>query len=366
MRSSFAAKPPTNVKSAGPVRSDLKEISPTGRFPYTISKRPLYIDPQQCSNCGICFEKCPAPGAIARGHSKNNVPLYAVDETRCFHFRDGSCRLCEELCPEKAIHLDQRARQISREANAVVLASGFLAFDPVNRPRYGYGINRNLITALDLERMLREKGQIVRPSDNKVPETIAFLQCVGSRDHQLGHGFCSQICCGYAMRMARAISFRKPEIKATIFYMDIQNCGKGFSTFYEGCKDHIRFVRLMPGDIFQGDGDRLVLSYANEQDGHAIWEAFDLVVLSVGIMPGASNVSLADMLNVDLDEQGFFASAAALDDTCTGQPGIFLAGTVQGPKDIADSMAQAGRAARQVAQYLRRIDGSDQQEKSTG
>jgi heterodisulfide reductase subunit A len=247
-----------------------------------------------------------------------------------------------------------------------VVASGFQAFDPVNRPRYGYGINRNLITALDLERMLREKGEVVRPSDNKAPERIAFIQCVGSRDHQLHHGFCSQVCCGYAMRMAEAIHYRRPNIEIAIFYMDIQNCGKGFSRFYERCKDHIRFVRFMPGDIFQGGGDQLVLCYANEQDGYAIRETFDLVVLSVGIMPGVSNVGLADMLKIDLDEHGFLASADSLDDTSTSQPGIFLAGTAQGPKDIADSMAQAGRAARKVAQYLRTIDGSNQQEKFTG
>jgi heterodisulfide reductase subunit A len=348
------------------LKSKLKEVSRNGRFPYTISQRPLYVDAQRCTNCGLCFEKCPAQGAIVRGYSKNNVPLYAIDETQCLYFRDGSCRLCQELCPEKAIDLDQEPHHVSQGADAVVVASGFRAFDPVHRPRYGYGINRNLITALDLERMLREKGEVVRPSDNKAPERIAFIQCVGSRDHQLHHGFCSQVCCGYAMRMAEAIHYRRPNIEVAIFYMDLQNCGKGFSRFYERCKDHIRFVRFMPGDIFQGGGDQLVLCYAKEQDGHAIREAFDLVVLSVGIMPGASNVGLADMLKIDLDEHGFLSSVDSLDDTCTSQPGIFLAGTVHGPKDIADSMAQAGRAARNVAQYLRTIDGSNQQEKFTG
>ena len=348
------------------LKSQLKEISPNGRFSYTISHHPLCVDPQRCTNCGLCLEKCPVPGAIVRGYSKNNMPLYAVDEAKCLYFRDGSCRLCQKLCPEKAIDLDQEPHRISKEADAVVVASGFQAFDPVHRPRYGYGINRNLITALDLERMLREKGEVVRPSDNKVPEKIAFIQCVGSRDHQLRHGFCSQVCCGYAMRMAEALHYRHPEIEVAIFYMDLQNCGKNFSRFYETCKDHIRFVRFMPGDIFQGEEDQLVLCYANEQDGHAMRETFDLVVLSVGIMPGASNVGLADMLNINLDKHGFLASADSLDDTSTSQPGVFLAGTAQGPKDIADSMAQAGRAARKVAHHLRAIDGSNEQENFSG
>ena len=334
------------------LRSELEGMNRNGRFSYSLFRRSLHIDPNRCTNCGLCFEKCPAPGAILRGYSKNNVPLYAINEDKCLYFRDKSCRLCQDLCPEKAIDLDEEARHVSEEADAIVVASGFQAFDPVARPRYGYGINKNLITALDLERMLREQGDVLRPSDQKVPKKIAFVQCVGSRDHKLNHGFCSQVCCGYAMRMAEAIRHRRPEIKVTIFYMDIQNCGKDFSEFYERCKDSMRFVRFMPGDIFQGERDELILCRGDEKDGHIVREAFDLVVLSVGIMPGLSNTALADMLRLNLDEHGFFSFADALDSTSTSQPGIFLAGTAQGPKDIADSMAQAGRAAQRVAQYL--------------
>jgi len=334
------------------LRSELKGMNRNSRFSYTLSRQPLHIDPKKCTNCGLCFEKCPAPGAIFRGYSKNNVPLYAINEGKCLYFRDRSCTLCQDLCSEKAIDLDQEQGQISDEADAIVVASGFQAFDPVDKPRYGYGINKNLITALDLERMLREQGDVVRPSDNKAPKKIAFIQCVGSRDHKLGHGFCSQVCCAYAMRMAEAIRHRHPETKVSIFYMDIQNCGKNFSKFYKRCKDSIRFVRFMPGDIFQGDQDQLILFYGDEKDGHAVREPFDLVVLSVGIMPGSSNAGLADMLKLDLDEHGFFSFADPLDSTSTSQPGIFLAGTAQGPKDIADSMAQAGQAARRVGQYL--------------
>ncbi|MBW2018676.1 MAG: FAD-dependent oxidoreductase [Deltaproteobacteria bacterium] len=334
------------------LKSEIEKMNRNSRFSYTLSQRSLYIDSQRCTNCGLCFEKCPADGAVIRGYSKNNVPLYAIDETHCLHFKDGSCRLCEDLCPEKAINLDPEPDRVSGEADAIVVASGFQTFDPVNRPRYGYGINKNLITALDLERMLREKGEVLRPSDDKVPERIAFIQCVGSRDHKLQHGFCSQVCCGYAMRMAEAIHYRHPGAEVTIFYMDIQNCGKNFSKFYERCKDHIRFVRFMPGDIFQGEQDQLILCYGDEKDGHSVREPFDLVVLSVGIMPGPSNASLADMLKLDLDEHGFFAFADPLDSTSTSQQGVFLAGTAQGPKDIADTMAQAGQAAQRVAHYL--------------
>jgi heterodisulfide reductase subunit A len=339
------------------LRSQLSGVDHNGAFSYVLSRRPLYIDPKRCTDCGICFKKCPAPGAILRGFSKNDVPLYAVEESCCLYFKDGSCRLCEAVCPEKAIDLDRRAEALEGVADAIIVATGFHAFDPVARPRYGYGINKNVITALDLERMLRERGEVLRPSDNRAPEKIAFIQCVGSRDHRLGHGFCSQVCCAYAIRMAEAISHRFPGMEATVFYMDIQNCGKDFARFYERAKDHIRFVRHMPGDIFQGDEDRLIVCYGDEKTGRASRESFDLVVLSVGIMPGLSNPALAETLNLAVDPHGFLASSDPLDNSTTGRKGIFLAGTVQGPKDIADSIAQAGQAAQRAARYLRVIHG---------
>ncbi len=332
--------------------SQLQGVNRNGGFSYNLVQKPPYIDPGKCTNCGLCFENCPAAGAIVRGYSKNNAPLYAIDESHCLYFKDKSCTICQDECPEDAISLGQVLEEGSGEADAIVVASGFEAFNPVGRPRYGYGINRNVITALELERMLREKGEVVRPSDETVPRAVAFIQCVGSRDHQLQHGFCSQVCCGYAMRMAEAMYHRDPEVKISIFYMDIQNCGKNFAKFYERCKDHIRFVRFMPGDIFQGEQDQLSLYYGDEQDGRSVKETFDLVVLSVGIMPGPSNAGLAEMLNLDLDGQGFFALANPLDRTSTNQQGIFLAGTAQGPKDIADSMVQAGQAAQRVAEYI--------------
>ena len=161
----------------------------------------------------------------------------------------------------------------------------------------------------------------------------------------------------YAMRMAEALIHRYPQTEVTIFYMDIQNCGKDFSKFYERSKNHIRFVRYMPGDIFQGEGDALTVCYGDEENGKAVRETFDLVVLSVGIMPGLSNPRLAQLLKLDSDRHGFLAPADSIDSTTTIHQGVFLAGTAQGPKDIADSMAQAGQAAQRVAQYLGVADG---------
>jgi heterodisulfide reductase subunit A len=332
--------------------TELKSVTRNGALSYTLLRNPHYVEAEKCTDCGICFEKCPASGAIIRGHSRNDAPLYAVQAARCLYFKDGGCRICEEACPEKAIDLDRPFQELSGTAGAIIVATGFKAFDPVDRPRYGYGINRNLITALELEQMLREKGEVLRPSDQRLPRSVAFIQCVGSRDHRLHHGFCSQVCCAYAMRMAEAINHRYPETGVSIFYMDMQNCGKNFSTFYARCKEHIRFVRFMPGDMFQGEDDKVVVHYADEEKGRLVQEPFDLVVLSVGIMPGASNARVASMLGLGLDEHGFFAVADATENASTNREGIFVAGTAQGPKDIADSISQAGQAAHRAAQYL--------------
>lgn len=338
------------------LRSELRGVEHNGAHAYVLCRRPLYIDPGKCTNCAICFQKCPAPGAIVRGCSRNQVPFYAIDERHCLYFRDGSCSLCRELCPEKAINLDLQPGDVSGEADAIVLATGFQAFDPVGRPGYGYGINKNVITALELERMLRQEAGALRPSDGREPENIAFIQCVGSRDHKMGRGFCSQVCCAYAIRMAEAVRHRHPRTSVTIFYMDIQNCGKDFARFYERSKAHIRFVRYMPGHIFQVDQDRLAVCCGDEASGKAVRELFDMVVLSVGIMPGPDNTSLAELLHLDVDQYGFLTSGALSDTGASGRGGVFLAGTVQGPKDIADSMAEAGQAARRVARYLGVMD----------
>jgi len=334
------------------LKSELKEVIKDARFRVTINRRPILIDPQKCTNCGICLEKCPA-GAVKRGHSGRNTCLYEIDENECLYFKDRDCTICRDECPEGAINLDQQElSEAVQEVDAIIVASGFTPYNPIEKTRFGYGINKNLITGLELERMLRQKGRVLRPSDHQVPQKVAFIQCVGSRDPQLKHVFCSQVCCPYALRMARVIRHRSPETKVSVFYMDIQTFGNDFPRFYRECESDLRMIRCMPGHIFQGDNDRLILRYVDEKDGGPVKEVFDLVVLSIGIMPGETNKRVAELLGLRLDENGFFAVSNGFKRTSTNQEGIFLAGTSQGPKSILDSMAHAGHAAREVARYL--------------
>ena len=282
-----------------------------------------------------------AEDGILKGFSKNNNPLYVVTDTKS-----------AKNVPEGAVNLSEMGTEDTLKVDGVILASGFKPFDAKMKGTYGYGRFNNVITGMDLERIKRKYGSVVRPSDEKAPEKIAFIQCVGSRDERLGNLWCSQVCCPYAMRMATDVQYKNEEAEVSVFYMDIQNGGKNFDGFYEKCQNTMNFVRNIPVDVFPLENDRLKMRYLKDEDGKAIEEEFDLVVLSVGITPGDDNEFLAGALGIGLTEDGFVAGNDALNRTLTANQGVFIAGTVEGPKTIAGSMAQAGQAACEAMKYL--------------
>ena len=318
------------------------------KFSATLKKDSTYIDPQKCTNCGICFAQSPEKGAVLRGYSKNNHPLYAVTDAGMQNHRE----FLASICPEGAISVDAKAATENLDVDAVVVATGFEPFDPDQKPTYGYSKYPNVISGLDMERIKRENGQLVRPSDGQTPEKVAFIQCVGSRDERLGHLWCSRVCCPYALRSAMAVKNKSPEMDITVFYMDIQNTGKNYTPFYETCKSDFRFIRSIPVDIWPEADDCLKLRIVDEAEGTPVMETFDLVVLSIGIMPNSDNQSISTLLGIELDVDGFLANSKALNQTLTSKNGIFVAGTASGPNSIAGSMAQAGQAAGEVLKYL--------------
>ncbi len=323
--------------------SHIQKVIKNGRFSAVIQKKAAYIDPQKCSGCAICFEKCPS-GAILRGFSKSHSPFYALCEEKCLYVKDKSCGLCQEACPESAIDLEASGELLHCEADAVIAATGFTAFNPESKP-YGYKIFRNVITNLELELMLRLESRAIRPSDNTEPKKIAFIQCVGSRDAKLGHLWCSKVCCGSALRMARLIKMRQPESEITFFYMDVQTFGKDFQQFYEVIQKEIRMIRAIPGDIFKVGNDCLRVIFLNPAT-HETWEdIFDLAVLSVGITPSDETKSLAELLHIETDDSGFFSKSLS-------QNGIFTAGTARGPMSIAETIADAGNTVYETVKYL--------------
>lgn len=232
---------------------------------------------------------------------------------------------------------------IRGDADAVVIAAGFRTFDPSNKS-YGYGRFPNMITNLDLERMLRTNAKAIRPSDGEAPKRLAFIQCVGSRDAKLGHLWCSQFCCGAALRAARLIRHRQPQTEITIFFIDIQTFGRDFESFYRQSLSELRFIRAIPGDAFQLEDSGIRLAYMDDASRQSREEVFDLVVLSTGMVPPEGLAQTADDLGLTLAPSGYVGAQA--------RRGVFAAGSVRGPMRIAETIADARHTACQVLAFL--------------
>ena len=327
----------------------VQEVSKSKDFSVTLLKKPVFIDPEKCSNCGLCFEKCPENGAVTKGVSKNHTPFYAISSEKCLYLKDQSCTVCREACPEGAIDLDAGEMTEPTHANAVILATGFTPFNPVSKP-YGYGKFENIITNLEMERMLRTDGRALKPSNGVEAGSIAFIQCVGSRDAKLNHLWCSKVCCGSALRMAGLVKARQPEIQVTFFYMDVQTFGRDFDEFYAKIRKDVRLIRAIPGDIYPAVNDQLRVTFLDNTSSETFQEEFDLVVLSVGMTPCQGIQETTETLQLQLAETGFVEQADK--GGLTSEKGIFTAGSVTGPMSIPESIANAGKTAFEVAKYL--------------
>ncbi|MGB8993505.1 MAG: FAD-dependent oxidoreductase [Desulfobaccales bacterium] len=325
-----------------------------GGFQLTFKRQPRIIDPYYCVDCGLCYDECPAvsQGAIIHAASPLNHPRYAVIPENCLFFQDSSCQVCQQVCPEtvRAIDLTRPEDLLDLEASAVVMATGYNPADPCSRPHYGYGRLPHVVTGLELEEMLRVGAELKRPGDGGPVRHVAFIQCVGSRD-QL-HPYCSQVCCAYTLRLARLLKHRLPDSEVTTFYMDLQNIGRNSPQFQAEARRDVKMVRALPGDLREAPNGNVKLRYLKEDSGLPREAAFDLVVLSVGISPGEDNAALAALLQLELSPEGFFKAADLRHRSLTQQPGLFLAGTAEGPRDIAGCITQAVGTARQVSRYL--------------
>jgi heterodisulfide reductase subunit A len=293
-----------------------------------------------CVSCGACTVSAKVDLAYAD-------PLIEV------HTGSRVCRI------DKQTHFQATIEQVSPssltgevvcECGAVILASGFQPYDPRRMP-YGYNTFANVLTNLDLERMLRRDSVPTRPSDGRVPKRMAFVQCVGSRDVKLGHPWCSKVCCASALRMARLIKMRCPDTEITLFYIDVQTFGSTFQRFYDDVKNEVRMIRAIPGDVFRTAEDRLKVVFYDAGAAESREEPFDMLVLSVAITPSPENHRLAATLGLAADETGFIPSDTG--DAAAPLQGVFTAGTVMEPMGIAEAAASADRAAWKAASFLR-------------
>lgn len=307
------------------------------------------VNADRCNGCGICFKKCPVPGAILQGHAPRVGPYVALRRDLCRFYEDGSCTLCRDACPQNAIELSSQSRSGKVKADAVLLATGFMPFDPSDKP-YGYGCFDNVITSLDAERLLRNDPVLKRPSDGRIAEQIAFIQCVGSRDAKLKHPWCSKICCASSLRMARLIQSRCAEAQITFFYIDVQTFGKDFDRFYRQVRENVELVRAIPGDILKTAKGELEVVIFDPETKRSEKRLFDIVVLSVGLMPPGGNARIAQMFSCHVNADGFLAARDMASDNEI--PFIFTAGAATGPKTIAECVSSAEKSAFDIAGYL--------------
>jgi heterodisulfide reductase subunit A len=347
-------------------------------FQVHIRKKSRYVDATLCRGCGLCAEACRLSGRV-RGGLNNDfnagistraaiyvpfpqaVPLvYTVDPQACIFLTRGVCGKtfkCKEACPTNAIDFNQKEEFATVRVQAIVTATGFDVFDPVRRPELGYGNYPQVITTLEFERLASASGptsgKIIL--DGHVPRRVVFIQCVGSRDLSLGLPNCSRVCCMAVAKQAHLAHDRLPGAQITVFYMDVRSYGKGFEEFYDRVREEgVTYRRGNPAEIIRR-GDQVVVRAEDTLLGEPVEVEADLIVLAVGMLPRQDAGSMAQVLDIDIDEDGFYREEHPnLKTVESGVPGIFLAGSCQGPKDIPDTVAHAKAAASAAMIWLTR------------
>ena len=347
-----------------------------GNYTVKVQRSPRYVDMDKCIACGLCAEKCPRPVADEFNEGVNNrkaiyikygqsVPLkYAIDPNACIYLTRGKCRACEKFCPTGAINFEDKAEIVELKVGAVVLAPGYQPYDPSGEDYYGYDSIADVVTSLEYERLLSASGpcmgHLMRPSDNREPKRIAWLQCVGSRNtNRCSNGYCSSVCCMYAVKQAlvTAEHTEGDELSQTIFFMDLRSHGKEFERYYEDAKAKgVRFIRARPHTIDPLRGGSGVRMRYTTEDGRQMEEDFDLAVLSVGMEASQDNKALADIFDFSLDSYGFAKTAAS--NPVRVNDGVFVAGALHAPKAIPHAVTEASAAANEAARMLSEAKGA--------
>jgi len=341
---------------------DLKFLnSDKGLVRAHITQNPRYVDTEKCIGCRQCEYACPvyvsdpeqggfsATKAIRIPFSNAIPQVAALDPESCM-----LCGKCEKVCPTGAVDYFQKPVDITIEAKTAILATGFEMTTIKGKPQYGDGHVANVISALQMERLLAPHGpysRVLRPSDGMEPDDIAFVLCAGSRDKSMGNPYCSRFCCMYTIKQAMLLSGSLPLADITIYYMDIRAFGKGYEQFYQNAKAMgIQFVKGKVGRIEESDNDAVAVRF-EAQDGEDVTTAnHDMVVLSLGVFPGWSPEGICP---VSRDKDNFIQTVQpSIAPTLTDRKGIFVAGAAAGPKDIVDSISEAGAAAMEASNYL--------------
>jgi len=338
-----------------------------GNFKVKVLQKPRYVLEDRCNGCGLCAPVCPievpnefeeyiAPRKAIYVPQAQAVPLiYTIDLDNCIN-----CYKCVEACGKlEAIDFSMQPQELDLEVGTIIVATGFDTFDPTPVEEYGYGQYDNVLTAVELERLHNSSGptvgRLTRPSDGQIPQNVAFIQCVGSRDSRY-HEYCSGFCCMYTIKNALVLTSLYPDMDISIFYIDIRTPAKSYEEFYQrACNDGIRFIQGRPSQITESpDTKNLFIQAEDRKLGEMIELEAEMVVLSTAAVPRQGAEALGQALTIPNDPSGFYMEYhPKLRPIDTPTEGVFLAGAAQGPKDIPASVAQgsgaAGRAGRIMA-----------------
>ncbi len=346
-----------------------------GNFRVRIRKKTRYVNEETCTGCGTCWQKCPekTPSEFDSDMGQRTaiyIPFLqavpnkpVIDTAHCRYIKylewsqekEGKkppeCRICEKLCPTGAIDWEQQDEVIEEEFGAIVVATGYQTFDPAVYAEYGGGAYPDVITGLQMERLMSASGptggEVIRPSDGAHPKTVVFVSCVGSRDEHKGRSYCSKVCCMYMAKHAIMLREHDPEVQSYIFYIDIRAGGKDYEEFVRRAQEEAGaiYLRGRISKIYPEDG-RLIVLGEDSLIGRPVEIAADLVVLATGIEPSAGADELARELNISYDSYNFLVEAhPKLRPVETQTDGIYLAGACIGPRDIPETVAQGSAAA---------------------
>jgi heterodisulfide reductase subunit A len=341
-----------------------------GNFKAKVLKKARYVDENKCTGCGECLEKCPTkelPNTWEQNLTTRRaiymqfmqaVPRVAViDPENCRFLLEGKCGVCKKVCKREAIDYEQKDVEMEFNVAAVVVATGFDVWDPTPSTEYGYGKFSNVFTAMEYERIINAAGpthgHIQRRSDGHEPATMAYIQCVGSRNLKTGHPYCCSVCCMHSTKESMLAREHIETIKSTIFYKDMRACAKGFNEYVERNKKDYGVEYINSDATVQGQKENGNPIVSFDVAGKSQQREFDMVVLATTLVPAKGNVELAKKLGIELDEFQFFkALDHTLEPISSSRPGVYLAGYCSGPMDIPESVAMGSAAAAKAMEAL--------------
>jgi heterodisulfide reductase subunit A len=346
--------------------SEVTAINGTpGNYRVSILKHPRFIEEDKCTACGDCTNKCPVkvPSEFDVGLThrkaiylpfKQAVPnVYSIDEKNCLYFTKGVCRICEKYCKGTAINFQQKEETLELDVGTIIVSTGFDQINPTRLKEYSFGLHPDIVTNLQFERLMIQG--IHKPSDGKIPKTVAFILCVGSRmfDTEKGEEHCCKIGCMAAIKQAVLLQKAVPGVDPWIFYIDVRADGKGYEEFYMNAQEHaVKFIRGRVAEVTPTDSG--VFVRAEDTFLGARFEGtFDMVVLSLGILSHPSTKELAEKLGIAIGQDGFFLERHyKLMPVDSQRAGIYVCGCALGPKDVRETTLEAMATASRVATFL--------------